>query len=85
MSGELIITKNSGYASRKMMVTVEFHKTMSWILPKQMKLLHVEKSFDILGNRGLKCEHRGGIMSVGKIPSVGQLCIIKLLNHSNIH
>lgn len=47
------------------MVTVEFHKTMSWILPKQMKLLHVEKSFDILGNRGLKWEQKCCIMVEG--------------------
>lgn len=47
------------------MVTVEFHKTMSWILSKQMKLLHVAKDFDILGNRGLKCEQMGGIMMDG--------------------
>lgn len=49
-----------------MMVAVEFHKTLLQILSKRMKLLHVEKSFDILGNRGLKWEHRGGIMGVGK-------------------
>lgn len=48
-----------------MMVAVEFHKTMSWILSKQMKLLHVAKGFDILGNGGLKCEQLGVIMVCG--------------------
>ena len=48
-----------------MMVAVEFHKTMSWILSKRMNLLHVAQGFDILGNGGLKCEHMGGIMGCG--------------------
>ena len=44
------------------MVAVEYHKTLLGILSKQMNLLHVAQGSDILGNRGLKCEHRGGIM-----------------------
>ena len=45
-----------------MIVAVEFYKTTSRILSKRMKLLHVAQGFYILGNRGLKCEHKGGIM-----------------------
>lgn len=37
-------------------VTVIFYRILPRILSKQMKLLHVAKSFDILGNGGLKFE-----------------------------
>lgn len=53
------------------MVVVNLHKTYLRISLKQMNLLHVAQSFYILGNRGLKCEHRGGIMGVGKITQCG--------------
>lgn len=46
-------------------VAVNLHKTNLRILSKRMNFLHVTQGFCILGNRGLKWEHSGGIMGCG--------------------
>lgn len=61
-------------------VAVNFYKILPRFLSKHMILLHVVQGFDILGNCGLKFEHRYGIIVNGLDCPAGIYCILSQSN-----